>query len=104
MTQPEKQDRAGSDQGSAPCFAVPLTLRRDLFMADNNRQQEQYTGNGAAEVVRRGVAAARAMGEAAQQAAAPGTEAVQQAGAEVIRKAADTAGRGSAAVAEEAQR
>jgi hypothetical protein len=73
-------------------------------MADTHRQQDQQIGNGAAEVVRRGAAAAHTMVEAAQQATPPGTEAVQQAGAEVFRKAADTASRGPAAVTEEAQR
>jgi hypothetical protein len=73
-------------------------------MADIYRQQDQQIGNGAAEVVRRGAAAAHTVVEAAQQATIPGAETVQQAGAEVFRKAADTASRGPAAVAEEAQR
>jgi hypothetical protein len=51
-----------------------LTSRRNLFVPDSNRQQGQYIGNGAAEVVRRNVAAEQTTGEAAQQAATAGAD------------------------------
>jgi hypothetical protein len=72
-------------------------------MADTQKQQGQLIGNGAAEVVRRGAAAAHTVVEAAQQATAAGTEAVQRAQAEVFRKAAETASQG-ATTTEGAQR
>jgi hypothetical protein len=78
-------------------------LKWDRFMADVHRQQSPQTGNGAAEVVRRGAAAAHTMVEATQQAMSPSAEAGQQAGAELFRKAANPVSREPAAATEHVQ-